>query len=149
MKTAPALHSVFLIVGRIGLASLFLLGGLNKILNYDATLASMQAVGLNPAGLFLPLVIALEVGGGALVALGRRGASLAAFVLAAFTISTNFFFHDFWTMEGDVAQLELSLFFKNVSIASALLFYAGVIVSWRSLGKAPPPTERQSHSGEI
>ena len=118
-----------LVGGRIALASLFLLGGLNKVLNYKATLASMEAVGLSPAPLLLPLVIGLELIGGALVALGRRGAALAALALAMFTLSTNVFFHDFWNMDGDIAALELSLFFKNVSIAGGLLFFAGAVGS--------------------
>ncbi|MEL6921898.1 MAG: hypothetical protein AAFO77_12930, partial [Pseudomonadota bacterium] len=45
--------------------------------------------------------------------------------LAAFTIATNLVFHDFWNMTGDIAAMELSLFFKNVSIAGALLLVAG------------------------
>lgn len=119
--------AVALVGGRIGLASLFLLGGLNKILNYTATLADMDGAGLQPAALLLPLVIALELGGGALVAIGRFGAPLAALALAAFTLSTNFFFHDFWTMQGELRALELSLFFKNVSIAGGLVFLAGAL----------------------
>jgi len=116
-----------LIAGRIGLASLFLLGGLNKILTYDETLMRMVSVGLQPAEWLLPLVITLELVGGALVAIGRRFAALAAFALAGFTLMTNFAFHDFWAMEGERATLELSLFFKNVSIAGALIFFAGTM----------------------
>ena len=118
-----------LVGGRIARASLFLLGGLNKVLNYTATLASMEAVGLSPALLLLPLVIGLELIGGALVAFGRRGATLAALALAVFTLSTNLFFHDFWNMDGDIAALELSLFFKNVSVVGGLLFYAGALAA--------------------
>ena len=124
-----SIQATALIAGRIALASLFLLGGLNKILNYGATLDSMEAVGLSPASLLLPLVIGLELGGGALVAFGRRGASFAAIALAIFTLATNVFFHNFWIMEGERAALELSLFFKNVSIAGGLLFFAGALPS--------------------
>jgi len=108
--------------GRLVLASLFILGGLNKVMNYTATQAGMSDVGLAPA--LLPLVIALELGGGLAVALGRWFAALAAVALAVFTLATNLYFHDFWNMSGDVAQLELSLFFKNVSIAGGLLYVA-------------------------
>ena len=132
MMEATSFRPVLLVAGRLGLASLFLLGGLNKILNYDATLSSMVGVGLQPAGLLLPIVILLEGVGGALVAFGRRGASLAAIALAIFTLATNVYFHDFWNMEGEIAGLELSLFFKNVSIAGALFFYAASIHSFNS-----------------
>lgn len=129
MITPANLSVGALVGGRIALTSLFLLGGLNKILNYTATLASMESVGLSPAHLLLPIVIGLELIGGALVAFGRRGAALAALALAMFTLSTNVFFHDFWNMDGDIAALELSLFFKNVSIAGGLLFFAGAIAA--------------------
>lgn len=127
MNVTEKLIPAGLVVGRVGLASLFLLGGLNKILTYDATAQSMQSVGLSSAALLLPLVIILELGGGSLVAIGRRFASTAALVLAIFTLATNILFHDFWTMEGDIAALELSLFFKNVSIVGGLLFVAAAV----------------------
>ncbi len=120
---APAM----LIAGRIGLASLFILGGINKLLSYGSTLDNMRNVGLEPAGVLLPLVFALEIGAGSLVAIGRWMAPLAALGLAGFTLATNLAFHDFWTMEGERAAFELSLFFKNISIAGALIFLAGAL----------------------
>ncbi len=139
MSTTPRLSTLALIGGRLALASLFLLGGLNKILNYKATLESMEAVGLSPAPLLLPIVIGLELVGGALVVVGRRGASLAALALAVFTLSTNLFFHDFWNMDDDIAALELSLFFKNVCIAGGLVFYAAAIGGFQSTAEAGKP----------
>ena len=127
MSVSGKLSSAGLFAGRVGLASLFLLGGLNKILNYDATQQSMQIVGLEPAGLLLPMVIALELGGGVLLAIGRWFAPLAALALAIFTLATNIYFHDFWTMNGEVRTVELSLFFKNISIAGALIFAASAL----------------------
>ncbi len=89
----------------------------------------MARVGLEPAGLLLPLVIGLEIVAGALIAIGRWYVSIAALALAGFTLATNVAFHDFWAMEGERAALELSLFFKNVSIAGALLYVAGIHAS--------------------
>lgn len=120
------LQSAAITLGRIGLASLFLLGGLNKLLNYSETAESMQQVGLEPALLLLPTVVALELIGGTVVAVGRRFVPLAAYALAGFTLLTNLAFHDFWNMDGERAALELSLFFKNIAIAGALLLTAGM-----------------------
>jgi len=120
------LISTLIISGRFALASLFVLGGVNKIMNYNSTLESMKEVGLEPAMLLLPMVILLELGGGTLVAIGRWFAPLTALVLAVFTICTNLAFHDFWTMEGERAALEMALFFKNVSIAGGLVLVAGL-----------------------
>ena len=127
------ISTILLPVGRVLLASLFILGGLNKIGNYGETVASMIDAGLPFASILLPLVIALELCGGALVAIGRtRLAPLAALALAAFTVATNFVFHEFWTMDGLEAELELSLFFKNISIAGGLLLVAGMLMRDRT-----------------
>ncbi len=117
--------------GRAGLASLFILGGINKIANFGATAASMEAVGLVPTAVLLPATIALELGLGLVLALGLRWAWVAGLTLAVFTLATNVFFHRFWALEGELAQLELSLFFKNVAIAGALVFAAMVSLSKR------------------
>jgi putative oxidoreductase len=114
-------------LGRASLASLFVLGGINKILNYDATGVRMAEAGLEPAALLLPATIALEIGGGLLVAFGGNLAWLAAAALAVFTLATNFFFHRFWEMTGVQAETELSLFFKNVAVFGALTYAAAVL----------------------
>jgi len=119
------MNTPWMIIGRTGLASLFLLGGINKILNYQSTLISMNDVGLNPASLLLPLTILLELCGALIIIAGRPKVHYVAFVLALFTLATNWFFHDFWNMSGEIAQLELSLFFKNIAIAGALIFMGG------------------------
>jgi putative oxidoreductase len=115
------------VIGRIGLASLFMLAALNKLLNYGATQAQMAGVGLEPSAILLPLTIALEGVGGLLVASGLRWGSYAGVVLAVFTLATNVLFHRFWELDGTVAQLQLSLFFKNVAIAGALLYVAAQV----------------------
>lgn len=107
--------------GRFLLASLFLLAGINKLINYMPTLVRMQETGIPLSELALPLTIALELGGGALLAWGRWGAWQAASALALFTLATNALFHRFWQTPAATAQLELSLFFKNVAIAGALI----------------------------
>jgi putative oxidoreductase len=122
--------------GRAALASLFVLGGVNKILNYEATGLRMAEVGLEPAALMLPATIALELGGGLIVAFGRHFAWAAAAALAVFTLATNFFFHRFWEMTGVQAEAELSLFFKNVSVFGGLV-YVCVVSFGRAYGQKP------------
>lgn len=121
--------SPFLInLGRIALASLFILGGINKLVDYSATLQSMREQEIVLAAILLPLVIGLELFGGGLIALGRWLVPPAALILTGFTLATNFVFHDFWTMDGERAALEMSLFFKNISIAGGLVLLAGMSV---------------------
>jgi putative oxidoreductase len=107
--------------GRFLLASLFILAGINKIMNFAPTLLRMHEAGMPMSEVLLPITIALELGGGALLAWGRWGAASAALALAIFTLATNAVFHRFWHMPAATAQLELSLFFKNVAITGALL----------------------------
>ncbi len=107
------------------IASLFILGGVNKIINFDQTLVSMSAVGLHPTLPLLILTIVLELGGGLVIASGQRFYVVVALLLACFTIATNFIFHNFWALEDPVRSFELALFFKNVVIAGALIFIAG------------------------
>jgi putative oxidoreductase len=126
MQTSLNPSPLFITLGRMLLASLFILGGINKLLNFEPTLARMTQVGLQPAALLLPLTIALELGGGLLVAYGKRWASLAALALTIFTLATNLIFHRFWEMAPPLRELELSLFFKNVSITGALLLITGL-----------------------
>ena len=121
-----ALQRLFYRLGCVGLASLFVLGALNKIVGYTDMRIRMAEAGLEPAGLLLPIVIALEGIGGLLVACGVRYAWLAAGALALHTLATNAVFHRFWELSGEIAALELSLFFKNVSIAGALVAIAAV-----------------------
>lgn len=116
---AAAHHS-----GRVLLASLFMLGGVNKILNYETTALTMSEMGFPLVPILLPATIVLELGGGLAVAIGRMGAAASAFVLFAYTLVVNLIFHRFWEMQGDMAQVELSLFFKNVSVAGGMLYIA-------------------------
>ncbi|MEJ6401661.1 DoxX family protein [Yoonia sp. 2307UL14-13] len=118
LRTA-ALHT-----GRVLLASLFILGGVNKIMNYEATTLTMSEMGVPFVSLLLPATIVLEFGGGMAAAIGRTGAASSAAVLFTYTLVVNLIFHRFWDMHGDMAQVELSLFFKNVSLAGGMLYLA-------------------------
>ena len=113
-------------LARVLIASLFVLGGINKAVNYDATLVTMAAVGIPLVELLLPLTMLLELSGGVIVAIGARYHVHAAFALAAFTVATNFLFHDFWNMIGAERAIETSLFFKNIVVVGGLIHVAAV-----------------------
>ena len=114
--------------GRILLGGFFVLAGISKLLDPAAPVAMMAGEGFPAPSLLLPLVAALEIGGGLVVASGwRRALVPAALALAVFTVATNLAFHRFWEV-GDAVlrQLELSLFFKNLAVAGGLLAVAGL-----------------------
>ena len=67
------------LAGRILIAAIFLIAGLNKIGGYEGTQGYMAAMGV--PGMLLPLVIALEVVGAIAIIFGWR-TRLFAFLLA-------------------------------------------------------------------
>jgi len=75
--------------GRCALASLFLLGGVNKAMSFEAVSTRMEAVGLLPSSILLPIVITLELGAGLLIATAGPFYRIAALILAGFTLSSN------------------------------------------------------------
>ena len=111
--STKALRDVIELGGRVLMAALFLLSGVGKIAGYAATVAYMKAAGV--PGVFLPLVIALEVGGGVALVVGWQTRA-TAFLLAGFTLLSALLFHNDF---GD--QIQTVMFLKNVSIAGGLL----------------------------
>jgi len=102
------------LIARILLAHIFVLSGLTKLgAGYGATQGYMAAMGL--PGSLLPLVIVLEVGGGAALIAGffTRWAALA---LALFCIVSAVIFHSNF---GD--QMQMIMFMKNFAMAGGLL----------------------------
>jgi putative oxidoreductase len=101
------------LVGRVLLASLFLLSGVSKLGAYGATAAYMSSAAV-PAAL-LPAVIAVELFGSLAVIVGWK-TRIAAALLAGFSLLAAFLFHNNF---GD--QIQMIMFLKNVSIAGGFL----------------------------
>ena len=107
-----------LLLGRVGLSLIFILAGANKIQQYDGTAQYMAAMGV-PTGL-LPLVIALELGGGLLILVGGF-TQLMALAFTGFCLFSAIIFHF------DLAdQAQFINFFKNVAMAGGFLALAAV-----------------------
>ena len=104
------------LAGRVLLAHIFLLAGINKITGYSGTQGYMEAMGI--PGMLLPLVILLEIGG-ALALIAGWQTRLAAYALALFSIVSALIFH---SNLGD--QMQMILFMKNWAMAGGLLVLA-------------------------
>jgi putative oxidoreductase len=115
------------LVGRVLLAHIFLLAGINKISGFAGTQAYMDSMGV--PGMLLPLVILLEIGGGLALILGWQ-TRWAAYALAGFTVVAALIFH---SNLGD--QMQMIMFMKNLSIAGGLLILAVNGAGAFSLGK--------------
>lgn len=101
-------------VGRLLIALIFLISGINKISGYEGTQGYMEAMGV-PGGL-LPLVIVTEIVLGLAVIVGYR-TRLAAFGLAGFTLLSGILFHANFD-----DQMQMIMFMKNLAITGGFLF---------------------------
>lgn len=105
------------LAGRILLASIFLAAGIGKLgAGYAGTQAYMASQGV--PGTLLPLVIALEIGGAALLIAGWW-TRLSALALAGFTLAAAALFH-----ANFAEPMQQILFLKNVAIAGGFLVLA-------------------------
>lgn len=101
--------------GRLLLAAIFVLSGYSKLADPAATIGYIQSVGLPVPQIGVAVAIAVELIGGALLAIGYR-TRLAAAALAVFTLVTAVFFHS-----ALADQNQFIHFFKNVAITGGLL----------------------------
>ncbi|WP_444915532.1 DoxX family protein [Microbulbifer sp. TRSA007] len=104
------------LAGRISLAAIFLLAGMNKIQNYEGS-AQYLAYGGLPEFL-LPLVILFEIGGALALVAGFQ-VRLTALAFAGFSLVTAALFHN---NLGN--QMQFLMFFKNLAIAGGFLVVA-------------------------
>ena len=114
-----------LFLGRIFLALLFVVSGIGKITGYAGTAALMASKGLPLVDILLPLTIAVELGGGLLLALGWK-ARWAAAALFLFLIPTTLIFHQFWGIDPKLVQMQKIHFLKNVAIMGGMLMVLAV-----------------------
>jgi putative oxidoreductase len=105
-----------LLVGRLMLALIFILSGWNKIGGFAGTQAYMESQGV--PGALLPVVIALELGLGLLIAVGFK-TRLAAIILAGFTLLAGLLFHF-----KPADPMQMVSFMKNIAIVGGFLALA-------------------------
>lgn len=105
-------------IGRVLLASLFLVSGFGKLMAPTATKGYIVAAGLPLPELAYLLAVAVEVGLGLALVLGYRTRVVAA-LMAGFTVFTALAFHaDF--ADGN----QINNFLKNIAISGGLLYVA-------------------------
>ncbi len=126
--TNPALDDAAKLAGRILLAVIFIISGYAKIGGYAGTAQYMASKGLPE--LLLPLVIAVELGGGLLLIVGWQ-TRLAALALAGFTLIAGILFH---YVPGN--QGEMISFMKNLAITGGfLMVFAAGAGAWSVDGR--------------
>lgn len=99
------------LAGRVLIATIFIIAGWGKISGYAGTQAYMASAGV--PGALLPLVIALELGGGIAIVLGLFTRPIAL-LLAGFSIASALLFH--------ATPDQQILLLKNLAMAGGFLF---------------------------
>jgi len=111
----PAVGATLMVVARLMASAIFITSGYGKLgAGYAGTQAYMASMGVPSA--MLPLVIALELGGGIALLLGFQ-TRLVAFMLAVFCVTAAFIFHT------GADQMQHINFLKNFSMAGGLLAF--------------------------
>ncbi|ALS62142.1 DoxX family protein [Pandoraea norimbergensis] len=112
---APTSVSALSLIGRLLIASLFLVSAFGKLAAPAGTIGFIASVGLPMPVLAFALALATESIGGVLLALGYRTRLVAA-ILALFSVASALIFHN---ALGD--QNQLFHFMKNLAMAGGLL----------------------------
>lgn len=110
------MNAAYSFFGRAGLSLIFIISGWGKLGGYTATQGYMQAMGV--PGELLPLVIALELGGGLAILAGVFTQSIAV-ALAIFSVVSGLIFHSNFA-----DPMQSILFWKNIAMAGGFLMLA-------------------------
>jgi uncharacterized membrane protein YphA (DoxX/SURF4 family) len=105
---------------RLALISAYLIGGLTKLSDFSAAIAEQEHFGLYPGWLWAALTIIVELGGSALVTLGRLvwlGAGGLGVLTAVAMLAAN----DFWHLTGHDRFMVLNTFFEHLGLIAGLV----------------------------
>ena len=108
------------VIGRIGLALLFLWSGYEKVAHPASTVAYVQSYGLPAGDVLIWPALLLELVGGAMLVLGWK-ARWVALALAGYTFAATFVFHAYWSAPADQVMNQQIHFMSNLAIAGGLL----------------------------
>ena len=111
------------LISRLMLCAIFIMSAVaNKIPNFANTIAMMEAEGVPQAKYMLIGAIAFLILGSLLVILGYK-ARFGALLLLIFLALATYYFHDFWTFEGEAQQGEMIQFMKNLGLGGCHALY--------------------------
>jgi len=107
------------LLGRLLFAVIFVMAGANHFNKQTIGYAASQGVPL--AAIVVPLSGVVAIAGGLLILLGYR-AKLGAWLIVLFLVPVSLMMHKFWTVTDPMmAQIQMILFMKNVSMLGGAL----------------------------
>ena len=93
----------------------------NKIPNFGGVTHYMAAEGVPLPSVMLAGAIAFLIAGSLSVITGYK-TQIGAGLLLVFLVLATYFFHDFWTFEGEARQQQMIQFMKNLSLMGTMVF---------------------------
>jgi putative oxidoreductase len=113
-------HPLWSLLARVLLSIIFIVAGIGKLTDWSGTVAVMAAHGMPAVPLFLTPTIIIELIGGLALLLGWH-TRLVALILFLYLIPVTLVFHDFWSYTGQMHQMQMVNFLKNLAIMGGLL----------------------------
>ena len=114
-------------LARIALVSAFLIGGIQKLIDFPGAIAEQAHFGLQPAWLWAAAAVFVEIGGSALIVF-ERWVWLGAGGLGVLTAIAMLVANDFWARTGGDRFIAMNAFFEHLGLVAGL-----VLVSVMSL----------------
>ncbi|MDB6012218.1 MAG: DoxX family protein [Gammaproteobacteria bacterium] len=127
----PAKQAAALLVARVGLASLFLFSGCQKLMHLQGAAQWAASQGVPFASLLMPLAGLFEVASAVMLITGWH-ARRAAAALAAWIIVLGPLFHRFWEAPPQLWQIEIDDLFHHFVMFGGMIYVAVIGPgSWR------------------
>jgi len=107
-------------LARLALASAFLIGGIQKLVDFSAAVAEQAHFGLQPAWLWATAAIIVELAGSLMVIFGRwvwLGAGGLGVLTAVAMLTAN----NFWAMTGHERFMAWNAFFEHLGLIAGFL----------------------------
>jgi uncharacterized membrane protein YphA (DoxX/SURF4 family) len=107
-------------ISRAALVSAFLIGGIQKAVDFPSAIAEQAHFGLQPAWLWAAAAVIVELAGSVLVILGRwvwLGAGGLGVLTAVAMLTAN----NFWTMTGHDHFVAVNAFFEHLGLIAGLV----------------------------
>jgi uncharacterized membrane protein YphA (DoxX/SURF4 family) len=114
-------------IARIALTSAFLIGGVQKLVDFPGAVAEQANFGLQPAWVWAAAAILVELAGSALVIIGRwvwLGAGGLGVLTAVAMLTAN----SFWTMTGHDRLMALNAFLEHLGLIAGLVLVSVMTV---------------------
>jgi uncharacterized membrane protein YphA (DoxX/SURF4 family) len=107
-------------LSRAALVSAFVIGGIQKLIDFPAAVAEQAHFGLQPAWLWAAAAIVVELSGSTLVILGRW-VWLGAGGLGVLTAVAMFTANNFWAKIGQDRFMATNAFFEHFGLVAGLV----------------------------